>query len=54
MTELNQQNQYDAQDQQANQEKNENKSTCLTCCCDYIKWSFKTACKICECTARCM
>ena len=53
MGESNKQNQYDAQDQQANQAKKQ-KCQCLTCCCDYLKWSVKAACKMCECITDCM
>ncbi|MBQ8188601.1 MAG: hypothetical protein IJZ44_09835 [Lachnospiraceae bacterium] len=53
MGESNKQNQYEAQDQQANQAKKQ-KCQCLTCCCDYLKWSVKAACKMCECITNCM
>lgn len=54
MSELNQQKMYDEQDQQNNNSGSETKKTCLTCCCDYLKWSVKTACKMCECIVHCM
>lgn len=50
----NKQDQYESQDQQANQSTTEKKSTCLTCCCDYLKWSAKAACKMFECIFQCM
>lgn len=54
MSELNPQDQYDSQDQQANKQSGEKKSNCLSCCCDYLKWSAKSACKIFTCVGECM
>lgn len=50
---MSEQNQYDAQDQQASG-KGEQKSNCLKCCCDYLKWSVKAACQMFECIGSCM
>ena len=54
MSELNQQNQYESQDVQANQEAADAKKDCMKCCCDYMKWSVKAACKMFECVFQCM
>lgn len=52
MSELNQQEMYDAQDQQNNNGDNggsETKKACMKCCCDYMKWSVKAVCKMFDC-----
>ena len=54
MSETNQQNMYEQQDQQANEQEKGAKCACLKCCCDYLKWSVKAACKMCECITNCM
>lgn len=55
MADNNMQNEYDEQTdfESGQNQKPGTSSNCLSCCCSYIKWSFKAACKLMECAFHC-
>jgi hypothetical protein len=48
------QNEYEQQDQNTEAVESETAKVAKQCCCDYLKWSVKSACKMCECIVACM